>query len=723
MAFIIVQNVWLGLVAALIVAVQAAVIPRLRIPILRLGRQRQLTARQLAGRVAEIVEGAVEIHANDTSNFERADLTARLGRIFHIRFEIFQRKFFVKFLNNFLAQVTPFIFYAGGGILAIRGQLDVGALIAVIAAYKDLPGPIKELIDWEQRRNDVQIKYEQVIEQFTPGALLDPALQDPDARDDVSLVGDIVVSALTVLDETGEPLLRSISFTAGSGEHVAVIGPGNSGKDHLTMALARLLTPTSGTVWINGHDLYGLPEAVSGRRIGFVAQDVYLFPLSVRDNILYSLRHRPVRPPQRDARAAAQRTAWIKEALRAGNPPFDIEADWTDYAAAGATGPEDIDDRIIEILSLVDLEDDVFRFGLDLTVDTERHPNIAEAILKARAALPARLAKDDAKSLIVRFDPERYNPNASLAENLLFGTPRKPGYAPTALADNPLMRDVLEQTGLVDTILDMGVSIARTMVEIFADLPPGHPFFEQYSFIEADELPTYRALVNKIEKQGLETLDEEERRALMRLPFNYVEARHRLGLIDEALQQRVVAARTMLAEQVARKDPGAVAFYRPDVYDEAASLQDNILFGRIAYGHARAEEIVLRAMTEVLDDLGLRRIVVIAGLDHYVGVGGKRLSAAQRQKIGLARALIKRPDVLVVNDALAVMDALAQARILVRVLKHCTDKGVIWALQRPDACAHFDRIVVMRDKRIVEQGRFAELNKPGSALNKMIAAE
>jgi putative ABC transport system ATP-binding protein len=162
MVFILVQSVWLGLVAASIVLVQAFLIPKLRKRILQLGKERQLTARQLAGRIAELVDGAIEIHAHDTSNLERADIAARLGRIFRIRFEIFQRKFFVKFLNNFLAQITPFVFYSLGGMLAISGRLDIGALVAVIAAYKDLPGPIKELIDWDQRRLDVQIKYDQV---------------------------------------------------------------------------------------------------------------------------------------------------------------------------------------------------------------------------------------------------------------------------------------------------------------------------------------------------------------------------------------------------------------------------------------------------------------------------------------------------------------------------------------------------------------------------------
>ena len=106
MTFIMVQSIWLGLVAAAIVLVQAFVIPKLRRRILVLGRERQLTARALAGRIGELVDGAVEIHAHDTSNLERADLVDRLGKIFHIRYEIFRRKFSVKFLNNLLSQFS-----------------------------------------------------------------------------------------------------------------------------------------------------------------------------------------------------------------------------------------------------------------------------------------------------------------------------------------------------------------------------------------------------------------------------------------------------------------------------------------------------------------------------------------------------------------------------------------------------------------------------------------
>ena len=78
---------------------------------------------------------------------------------------------------------------------------------------------------------------------------------------------------------------------------------------------------------------------------------------------------------------------------------------------------------------------------------------------------------------------------------------------------------------------------------------------------------------------------------------------------------------------------------------------------------------------------------------------------------------------MIVNDGLAVMEVAAQERLLNRVLDWCKGRGVIWVVQRPSSCERFDRVLVMQDGRIVEQGSFADLNKPGSALSDFIAAE
>ena len=295
LAFIFVQNMWLGMVAAFMAAVQILIIPPLRRRLIILGRERQLSARQLAGRVNEMVEGINTIHANDTSNYERADISARLGHIFSIRYEIYQRKFMVKFLNNFLAQLTPFLFYLIGGYFTIKGTLDVGQLIAVINAYKELPGPLKELIDWDLTRQDVQVKYEQVVEQFSNKELLDPATAcagpgQRAGRSPQPLVG----ANLTVDDDSGVRTLDHVSLKVERGETVAVVGDSNSGAEAVAEVLARVVWPSSGKVTAGEEDIFHLPEARTGRRITYASPDTYFFFGTLRDNLLYGLKHAPL---------------------------------------------------------------------------------------------------------------------------------------------------------------------------------------------------------------------------------------------------------------------------------------------------------------------------------------------------------------------------------------------------------------------------------------------
>ena len=125
---------------------------------IRLGRQRQLASRQLAGRIGEAVENAASIHTFGATGYVEAEIGDRLGVLYTIRADLFRRKFAVKFLNNLLAQLTPFIFYAVGGYFALMGTINIGQLVAVVAAYRDLPPPIKDLIDWDQQRQDVAVE-------------------------------------------------------------------------------------------------------------------------------------------------------------------------------------------------------------------------------------------------------------------------------------------------------------------------------------------------------------------------------------------------------------------------------------------------------------------------------------------------------------------------------------------------------------------------------------
>ncbi|MBB2972973.1 ABC transporter ATP-binding protein [Mesorhizobium sp. RMAD-H1] len=706
--FIMVQNFWLGMMAAAIVSVQILLIPRMRRRLLRLGRERQITARALSGRIGEIVDGIGTVHVHDTSNYERADIATRLGRIFKIRYDLYQWKFMVKFLNNLLAQVTPFLFYLIGGYLVLRGRLDVGQLVAVITAYKDLPGPMKELIDWDQARQDVQVKYAQVVEQFSAEDLVDPEIQALRPGPVGVLGGPLAATNLSLADDGGATLVERASFEIQPGETVAIVSTTAGGAEAVAEAIARLNRPEGGRVTVGGADLLDLPEAVTGRRMAYASSDVFLFHGSLRDNLLYGLKHAPLRPTAYEGAAAEQRRWNIEEARKAGNPDFDLGSDWIDYESAGVTGPQDLFAAIRHVLQAVVLSQDILDLGLRSPIEPTRHRALIDRVLDLRGALRDRLEEEGLSELVVPFEPGSYNKEATIGENLLFGVAVGPALADKALAANPYFASVLQQAGLDRTLYEMGLEIAEQALELFADLPPNHPFFQQLAFMTPEEIPAYETLLQKLTNRPYESVSPADRAMIVALSFAYIEPRHRFGLLSEELMKRVVEARRRFYEGLPHELSGQIERYDPMSYITAASVMDNILFGRIGHNHPDGPERIRAIVTEILETLGLHDEVLDVGLDFNVGAGGRRLTGGQRQKVDVARALLKRADYIVFNRPLAALDQRAQGQILRNVLEEARRGGrspaIIWVLSNPAMAAMFDRVIVFNGGRLVEDG-------------------
>jgi ABC-type multidrug transport system fused ATPase/permease subunit len=723
--FLFMQDWILGIAATAMYPFQGWIIPKLQRKVNQLGKQRVREMRRVAERIGETVGGATEIHAHNLARRRLAEYADRLGTVFDIRFEIYNRKFFVKFLNNFINQMTPFFFYAIGGYLVIMGELSFGALVAGLSAYKDMSSPWKELLNYYQQKEDVRIKFEQVVEQFAPPGMMEEAQQLAEPETIAPLGAQLRLGGVQFVEDGGSHQLDGVSLELDSRTHVAIVGPNGGGKDALGMVLARIVRPTAGQVFVDGVDMANLPEAVTGRRIAYVSASAYIFSASLRENLLLGVMHRPIGDPPLSDYVKKR----LAESAAAANSVDPVDADWIDHEMAGAATPEELTARLVELLRQVELDGDVYHLGLAGTVDPEARPEIAGRLLDARALLRDRLGDPRYASLVERFDEARYNDNATLAENLLFGTPVGDALDIERLAENPYVRTVLDRQGLTNDLIEIGRRVAATMVELFADLPPGHEFFSQFSFISSDDLPEYRAILARIdrsgvERSGIEGLSEAERLRLLSLPFKLSEARHRLGLIDDALKSRILEARRVFRDGLPAELKGRIAFFQADAYNAATSVQDNILFGKLAYGYAQAGEQITRLIGEVLDQLELRPAVIEIGLDYQVGVAGARLTQAQRQKLALARCLIRRPDLLVVNEATAGLDSPAQSRVLDNVLKSREGKGVIWVLHRAGFATRFARVVVISGGHVVEQGAPAELaQKPGGHFARLLGEE
>jgi ABC-type multidrug transport system ATPase subunit len=180
-------------------------------------------------------------------------------------------------------------------------------------------------------------------------------------------------------------------------------------------------------------------------------------------------------------------------------------------------------------------------------------------------------------------------------------------------------------------------------------------------------------------------------------------------VLDEHIQQRILEARAAFRRDLPEELTGQIEFFDAERYNAAASLQDNILFGKIAYGEADGPVRVPAVLSEVLDTLSLRATVIDVGLDYQVGSGGSRLSLAQRQRAAIARALLKRPDLLILNEATAALDGQAQGKVTQGLQEEMAGRGLIWVLHRASLARNFDRVLVMSGGKLQEQGRVADL--------------
>ena len=105
-------------------------------------------------------------------------------------------------------------------------------------------------------------------------------------------------------------------------------------------------------------------------------------------------------------------------------------------------------------------------------------------------------------------------------------------------------------------------------------------------------------------------------------------------------------------------------------------------------------------VTETLDALSLEDDIERLGLKYHGGTAGARLSGAQRQKVAIARALMKQPDLLVMDQATTVLDQAEENALVKNIKAHMAGRGLLWILDRIELADNFDHLIVMDRGRV-----------------------
>lgn len=708
--FLFLQSVWFGLAGIALIPLQAWLIPMLQRRINLMNKERIGEIRQFAAEIGETAAGVTDLRTNGGRRFRLAMFTDRLGRLFDVRFRIYQTKFFMKFLNNFITQLTPFFFYLVGGILAIRGEITVGALVAALAAYKDLSSPWKELLTYYNQTQDMSLRWEIVTERFAPQGMLDAKLFEGAPADIPHLAGPIQIDNVTVREPSGNPVLQDITLDIPQGAQVAIKASAPSERRALAELLTREITPARGRVTVAGHDLSSLHQAVIAARIGYAERKNYVFSGSIGDNVLMPLRTSPKTvlwdPEKRDSRGI--------EARRAGNSPDSLEADWLDPALAGLTNGEDVEKWWFALVKAIGADDAILRRMLSSLLDPAENPDLAARIVGLREEVFDRLKAKGVEHVVHRFDPDTFNPTVPLGGNLLFAAPRV-NITQEGFAREKAFLSIISEDGLAEQAIAISQTIVETLLETFGMDGTNHPLFTALGIEEA----LYERLVEiaiRRRDKGDGALTSDEFSLLLTVPFTLT-AEQIGSAFPDSFKEEILAVRRSRGERLRAAADDLFVHVTPNTYLPRLTILENLLYGRVSMLAGVQEDVVKDLVLDVLREHGLERSVAANLFAVETNIGGTNLPPSFHERLAFNRAGIKRPDILILNQTLPSFGAASRTSVRARLrdlLPKTTQIFIDDSFANPDS---FDLFIEITEGRIggVEESDALLARRDGSS--------
>ena len=662
-------NMLLAAVSLSIYPLVVFLVPLLQKKVNLANKKRVDAARKLSSRIEESISGIHEIQGNGAYDIENRKYAVIVDRLLKIRIVWGLYRFGVKQVNNFFTSLGPFIVFMLGGYLTIKGQLELGALVAFLSAQEKLYNPWKELIEFYQVYQDGRVNYDRTMEYF------DVELEHEIGSEDhkpLELDGSLKVRDMSFVTESGIHLLDGINFSLKAGEHLALVGFSGSGKSTLALCIGQLYKYTNGHVLIGDNEVSYLTKKDIVNNVGIVAQRPFLFEGTIKDNLLYACA-----------------------AVNEGD-------------GSGQDDSMPTLDDMIAVLHQAGIFVDVLRFGLNTIFSPQQDKELISSLLRVRQNFQRDFGEELA-DYVEFFDEDKYLYYSSVADNLTFGTPNHDAFGTTNLQQNEYFLEFLNEAQLTRPLMGLGVQLSKQTVDILKNLPPDEVFYEQ-SPIAPEELDEYKVLVERLKKLKLHKLSTPDRTKLLELALRFIPGTHKMVSLPEILENLILEGRALFRDKISAENPQAFTFYQMSQFIFSQTILNNIFFGKMKTVNPQAQEKMNQSIIQLLIEEDFLEKIVETGMEFQVGSKGDKLSGGQRQKLAIARAMLKAPNMLIMDEATSALDNKSQARIQNLLDNRWKGKSTLIAVvHRLDIIKNYDKVAVMKAGKIGEFGTYDEL--------------
>lgn len=190
----------------------------------------------------------------------------------------------VSVLPALIAMVNTGLILLVGGLRVTEGALSLGLLIAFQSLLVSLTAPVTQLTTFGQRIQDMTADLTRLRD--AEASPQDPAFTATPRQVCSRLTGHLEFRNVTFgYHRQSEPFIRDVSFTIAAGRTVAIVGRSGSGKSTIGRLAAGLYAPWSGQILLDGMAREEISRQVAAASVSYVAQEIYLFGDTVRNNL------------------------------------------------------------------------------------------------------------------------------------------------------------------------------------------------------------------------------------------------------------------------------------------------------------------------------------------------------------------------------------------------------------------------------------------------------